>query len=506
MWRRLISADAVVSLRRLARPQWQARRGLITLAIETSCDDTSVAILEKNDRLGRTLAQLHFHKKVTSDNAEYRGVHPIRSLISHQENLARLVSEAIRHLPARDPGCTTDHGAFREHNSSGAVDISMKRLPDFVSVTRGPGMRSNLFHGLDVAKGLAAAWQKPLVGVHHMQAHALTPRLMSALEQAATAPLKPGFPFLSVLASGGHTLLIQSESLTEHRVLGTTNDIAVGECLDKIARLVLPQELLQSSKNTMYGALLEQFAFRQPGHKTERDDAPGNGSIVSASSQPVATSSGLGCSAEQILEKSFHHYQWYEVPSNHEEALRKNITKWGWSFNQPLTKSNGGTKINTVELSFSGLLTAVERAIRYHTDTSTMKLTKIERNIDEISLEEKRDIAREAMRAAFEHVTNRVILSLRASREGTAILPGVVIAGGVAANRFLRHILASTLCARGYSDVKLYFPPPAFCTDNAAMIAWAGLEMFEAGCMDPLSIRAIRKWPLDRLLNPVVDG
>ncbi|KAH7078941.1 glycoprotease family-domain-containing protein [Paraphoma chrysanthemicola] len=500
MWRRPISADAVVSLRSFTRPQWQARRGLITLAIETSCDDTSVAILEKNDKQGRTLAQLHFHKKVTSDNAEYRGVHPIRSLVYHQENLAHLVSEAIRHLPARE------HGALREHSSSGAVDISMKRLPDFVSVTRGPGMRSNLFHGLDVAKGLAAAWQRPLVGVHHMQAHALTPRLMSALEQAATVPLKPGFPFLSILASGGHTLLIQSESLTKHCVLGTTNDIAVGECLDKIARLVLPQELLQSSKNTMYGALLEQFAFSQPGHKSESTTTSGNGFVVSGSSQPLATSGDLGCSAEQVLEKSFHHYQWYEVPSNHEEALRKNMTKWGWSFHQPLTKSNGGTKINSIEFSFSGLLTAVERAIRFHMDTSTRKLTKIERNIDEISLEEKRDIAREAMRAAFEHVTNRVILSLQASREGTATLPGVVIAGGVAANRFLRHILASTLCARGYSDVKLYFPPPAFCTDNAAMIAWAGLEMFEAGHMDPLSIRAIRKWPLDRLLDPVVDG
>ena len=66
--------------------------------------------------------------------------------------------------------------------------------------------------------------------------------------------------------------------------------------------------------------------------------------------------------------------------------------------------------------------------------------------------------------------------------------------------------LAKTLCARGYPDVELHFPPPKFCTDNAAMIGWAGLEMYEAGHVTPLSIRAIRKWPLDQLLDPPADG
>tara|TARA_R110002003_G_scaffold207_4_gene16017 strand:+ start:10595 stop:11035 length:441 start_codon:yes stop_codon:yes gene_type:complete len=131
----------------------------MTLAIETSCDDTSVAIIEKGSRHGNTLAQLHFHKKVTSDNSEYKGVHPLRALVSHQENLARLVSEAISHLPEREHGRAPVPGASPEAKSTDAIDISTKRLPDFVSVTRGPGMRSNLFHGLDVAKGLAAAWQ-----------------------------------------------------------------------------------------------------------------------------------------------------------------------------------------------------------------------------------------------------------------------------------------------------------------------------------------------------------
>jgi N6-L-threonylcarbamoyladenine synthase len=340
-----------------------------------------------------------------------------------------------------------------------------------------------------------------------MQAHALTPRLVSALDTSvtsATSSLEPNFPFLSVLASGGHTLLIQSASLTDHRLLGTTKDIAIGEFLDKVARILLPTELLQTTKSTMYGALLEQFAFEQDEsvptapHSTEDGFKP-------STSLPVATQVAAGSSAECYLETTSHGYSWYEMPRNHEEALEKAMTKWGWALNQPLVTAHGGLKVKDIELSFSGLLTAVERIVRYQTDPMTKKRTKMERTLDEISLEEKRDIARETMRVAFEHVAYRVVLSLQSLAEESAP-QSVVLAGGVAANSFFRHILANTLCARGYPNVKLYFPPPSYCTDNAAMIAWTGLEMYEAGHTDPLSIRAIRKWPLDQLLDPVIEG
>lgn len=113
----------------------------MTLAIETSCDDTSVAVVEKLDSHEGARACIHFHKKVTSNNSAFQGVHPLVSLESHQENLANLVSEAVQQLP-----CQSGNGTIR-------------RIPDFVSVTRGPGMRANLFTGLDTAKGLAVAWQ-----------------------------------------------------------------------------------------------------------------------------------------------------------------------------------------------------------------------------------------------------------------------------------------------------------------------------------------------------------
>jgi N6-L-threonylcarbamoyladenine synthase len=157
MWLRPIVKSTRIRTRALRHPQWTLPRRLMTLAIETSCDDTSCAILEKTTQHGRPHAQLHFHKKITSNNADFLGVHPLVSLRSHQENLAKLVSEAISHLPPK----AGFHGQRIEEGAPQAEqhDTPTKRLPDFISVTRGPGMRSNLFTGLDTAKGLAVAWQ-----------------------------------------------------------------------------------------------------------------------------------------------------------------------------------------------------------------------------------------------------------------------------------------------------------------------------------------------------------
>ncbi|KAF1366081.1 hypothetical protein EJ07DRAFT_161126 [Lizonia empirigonia] len=458
-----------------AWPSYSPRRHVMTLAIETSCDDTSVAVVEKGAHDGHTVARLHFHQKVTSNNTAFQGVHPLLTLQSHQENLATLVAAAIEQLP---------------------------RLPDCVSVTRGPGMRSNLFTGLDTAKGLAVAWKKPLVGVHHMQAHALTPRLVAALDayhathadarlhrQPLTngpGALMPAFPILSLLASGGHTMLISSSALTAHAILASTDDIAVGECLDKVARVVLPADLLQTAQSTMYGALLESFAFP--------------GALESFEFPRAHDSLSSGLTAQAYLSDHGHVHDWYTPPANNEVALEQSKTRWGWSINPPLIKTGGGNRIKTMGMSFSGLMTAVERLVRYPTDTQTGKLSKQARGGAAISLEERRAMAVGVMRAAFEHIASRVVLALQAVASSTA-LPAVVMAGGVASNAFLRHVLASTLCAHGFHNITLFFPPPAYCTDNAAMIGWTALEMFEAGHTDALSIRAIRKWPLDELLS-----
>lgn len=439
-------------------------------------------------------------------------MHPLASLYSHQENLAILVDEAILHLPAQG---STSEGP----TSHGTSLLNGRKLPDFISVTRGPGMRSNLFTGIDTAKGLAAAWQIDLVGVHHMQAHALTPRLVSALQnkqpdadssshmnssELPSINVEPAFPFLSILASGGHTLLIRSSSLTEHEIMGSTIDVAVGDMLDKAARIVLPSDILQNAKTTMYGALLERFAF--PEAENFQPTAATEMAEKTSSAQPEFSLEDNTASTYQALYASRYAYV---VPKNREEALKRNVTKWGWSINAPLAKAGGGTKNNSLEMSFSGLNSAIERIARFQWDPVKGKPSNtLERASDEVGTEERKAIACESMRAAFEHVASRVVLGLQQSppeADGNTKAPTVVMSGGVAANSYFRFILASMLVAHGYPDARIVFPPPSLCTDNAAMIAWAGIEMYQAGFKHPRSIRGIRKWPLDQLLSPPTE-
>lgn len=437
---------------------WRAKqlRGLLTLGIETSCDDTAVVILEKHDELDSSglarQAVLYFDEKVTSNNAIYKGIHPLVALESHQKNLSGLVNRALAYLP---PAATNN--ASHEVSSFTIVPIrnhisgiiEWRRRPDFISVTRGPGMRSNLATGLDTAKGLAVAWQIPLLGIHHMQAHALTPRLVKALDTKPnhSANASPAFPFLSLLVSGGHTLLLHSEGLTEHRILADS-DMAVGSAIDKIARLLLPTEIIDSSSSSMYGAVLERFAFPEG---------------VSYDYEPPATKAA--------------------------EDVRRPDHPWPWSFSRPLNETGGGQKKYSMEFSFSGTVSAVERFLKYDQQPGIIKSPRTEA----VSDTERRVLAREAMRVCFEHLASRVTLALDALQSPISTL---VVSGGVASNAFLRRILKSWLAVRGYPNVNLSCPPPALCTDNAAMIAWAGCEMYEQGWRSEMSITARRKWAL----------
>jgi N6-L-threonylcarbamoyladenine synthase len=424
------------------------RPGLSTLAIETSCDDTSVALLDirQDNRCGSgpRLLRTHvaYHERITANSAAYNGIHPLVALHSHQTSLGGLVADAL----------ATNAGA----------------KPTFVSVTRGPGMRSNLTVGLELAKGLALAWGVPLLGVHHMQAHALTPRLCSTLEslpdlyQGSWEPtnLQPSFPYLSVLASGGHTMLANSAGLADHQILATTGDIAIGDCLDKAARALLPADLIKPP----YGKALEDFAF--PHGAADYN---------------------------------------YTAPVNRGEELTRRATKWGWSLGVPMAESKGGDKSSKkMAYSFAGLLTSIQRFMKQKV-TEDGTLTAELRDPEAISIEERRDMAREVLRVSFEHLASRILIHL-GETVGRKIKPvltdapnidTVVISGGVASNRYLRHLLRAMLDARGYANIKAIFPPPNLCTDNALMIAWAGMEMYTGGYQSTFDITPIRKWSMD---------
>ena len=317
-------------------------------------------------------------------------------------------------------------------------------------------MRSSLSTGLDMCKGLSLALSAPFLGVHHMQAHALTPRLVSALASSShltqsSPSYTPVFPFLTLLVSGGHTLLLHSHSLTSHEQLATTVDVAIGNFIDKLARLVLPEGILASVSDTNYGRLLEEFAFPS----------------LSSSNPETPTDFDYG----------------YIPPTRRQEELARRITKWGWGLTPPLANTESGSKSRAMEFTFSGLGSTIKRVAA--TGKSQAGASLFDDNVQEevmldrdahkryrdFDIEERRCLAREAMRVSFEHLAGRVLLALD-NLKGSAFVGGstqannphqrqkqgessdsttindqaqprintLVVSGGVAANKYLRHM------------------------------------------------------------------
>ncbi|MGC6419486.1 MAG: tRNA (adenosine(37)-N6)-threonylcarbamoyltransferase complex transferase subunit TsaD [Chitinophagales bacterium] len=168
------------------------------LAIESSCDDTSIALVDKGLLKANAVASQEVHKS-------YGGVVPELASRAHTSHIVPLVAETLR-----------------------INNMKMNDL-DAIVATRGPGLLGSLFVGWEFAKGLSIALDVPLLGVHHMMAHALSP--MGA-DQPAT------FPYLCLNVSGGHTQFVMVRDWHEVEVLGGTLDDAVGEAFDKSAKML----------------------------------------------------------------------------------------------------------------------------------------------------------------------------------------------------------------------------------------------------------------------------
>ncbi|KAG6369494.1 glycoprotease family-domain-containing protein [Boletus reticuloceps] len=173
------------------------------LAVESSADDTCAAVVTSSRQIlsNVVIKQHDLHE-------DFGGIHPTVAIEGHQRNMPIAVQRAL-------------------HESC----MSIQRI-DGIAFTRGPGIGGCLSVGSNAAKTLAAALGKPLVGVHHMQAHALTPLLTSPPEE------RPQFPFLTLLVSGGHTLLVLARSHSSFRILANTVDESVGRTYDKVARML----------------------------------------------------------------------------------------------------------------------------------------------------------------------------------------------------------------------------------------------------------------------------
>ena len=328
----------------------------LILALESSCDDSAAALVTSDRQI---LAQA-----VVGQNEAHRpfgGVVPEIAARAHVEILPGLIRQVLSE-----------------------ADISIGEV-DAVAATAGPGLIGGVMVGLLAGKGLALSASKPLIAVNHLEGHALSPRLVDrGLD----------FPYLLLLASGGHCQLLEVRGVGDYCRLATTIDDAAGEAFDKAAKLL-----------------------------------------------------GLGYPGGPAIE-----------------ALAKD----GDPAAVPLPRPLVGSK--EPHFSFAGLKGAVQRVVaseQYRAE----------------------DVAASFQQAVVDCFVDRTRIALSVSGA-----PTLVVAGGVAANASVRAALAQLAEdeGRGFS-----VPPGWLCTDNAAMIGWAGAERFAAGLIDGLDAPARARWPLD---------
>jgi N6-L-threonylcarbamoyladenine synthase len=333
---------------------------MIVLGIETSCDETGIAVYHaRQGLLGHRLhSQVAMHR-------EYGGVVPELASRDHIRRLLPLVRQTL-----------------------GDCRLSPQDIQG-IAYTAGPGLIGALLAGAAAAKGMAWAWGIPAIGVHHMEGHLLAPMLENE---------PPQFPFIALLVSGGHTLLVKVADIGRYEILGESLDDAAGEAFDKTAKML-----------------------------------------------------GLGYPGGPQLSK---------------------LAEQGgarFRFPRPMTDRPG------LDFSFSGLKTFTLNVLQTTAQSS----------------QDKADIA-----FAFEQaVADTLAIKCRRALQQTGMCR-LVVAGGVSANKTVRSTLTAMA---GKEGAQIYFPRLEFCTDNGAMIAYAGCRRLLAGQREGWEIQARARWPISEL-------
>jgi len=176
---------------------------LTILGIESSCDDTSAAVIRDEYLLSNVMASQEVHR-------QYGGVIPELASRAHQQNILPVVSQALKQ-----------------------AEVTMDEV-DAIAFTRGPGLLGSLLVGTSFTKGLAVATEKPIIEVNHLQGHILS----HFVKVPGGENRQPQFPFLCLLVSGGHTQIVRVDNHLDFEILGHTIDDAVGEAFDKCAKVM----------------------------------------------------------------------------------------------------------------------------------------------------------------------------------------------------------------------------------------------------------------------------
>lgn len=219
------------------------------LAIETSCDETAVAILDAKEQGDTTFLSVlgnALYSQATL-HAVYGGVYPSLAKREHQTNLSPLATEALKQagllkqskhplpLPADLLNNVRDD-AFKKSIEEFLKNTEKPDI-DFIAVTRGPGLEPALWTGINFAEALGRAWDIRVLGIDHLEGHLVAALLKKNTNGSLEVSMKE-FPILSLLISGGHTEFVLMKELFEYEEIGGTRDDAVGEAFDKVARLL----------------------------------------------------------------------------------------------------------------------------------------------------------------------------------------------------------------------------------------------------------------------------
>jgi N6-L-threonylcarbamoyladenine synthase len=339
---------------------------MLVLGIESSCDETGLALY---DTQGGLLAHALYSQ--VKMHEEYGGVVPELASRDHIRRAIPLLEQVFA-----ESGVAHD-----------AIDA--------IAYTQGPGLAGALLVGASVACGLGLALDKPVLGVHHLEGHLLSPLLASE---------PPEFPFIALLVSGGHTQLMRVDGVGKYTMLGETLDDAAGEAFDKSAKLL-----------------------------------------------------GLGYPGGPAISRmaEFGDPTAYKLP-------------------RPMLHSKN------LDFSFSGLKTAV--------------LTVVKNQTTNICEQDKANIARAFVDAIVEVLTAKCVTALKHTG-----LKRLVIAGGVGANQQLRESLNAAAAKKHF---KVFYPELEFCTDNGAMIAFAGamrLQINPDAAKKDYAFNVKPRWPLDSI-------
>ena len=343
---------------------------MIVLGIESSCDETSAAVICDAARPDqRILSNIVLSQE--DAHRPYGGIVPEIAAREHLRHIDGLIDQAL-----------TSAGL-------GFQDL------DGIAATGGPGLIGGVIVGVMSAKAIALVHDLPFMAVNHLEGHALTVRLTDDTP----------FPYLLLLISGGHCQLLRVDGVGAYRRLGTTLDDALGEAFDKTAKML-----------------------------------------------------GLGYPGGPAVERR----------AENGDAHRFDLPR-------PMMGRKG------CMFSFSGLKTAVKKQIR----------TIGEENM---TAEDVDDLSASFQHAAAAVVADRCTNALKMFRDHPDQGATLVVAGGVAANKALRERLAGLA---EVENITLTVPPASLCTDNGAMIGWAGLERLRLGLIDDLDFKPRPRWPLD---------